>query len=212
VVAPDSDTVTRVPLPFSATEILPFDAAAPSDPTVRHRALLYAAGQKGVSFVNLEDLESSTTQALQGVDLGASIGSVRQLPFMTDRLPIFLSGGGIDILDLVARHWSPINSDGPITLMIADSTRSRMWVTSPGETRIGFLDFGNDATQPTLTVNKKTQLDNPVQQFFRLDGANSSRIIVTHDQVGGAVTLLDAKKPDRSTAKKLEGFLFSDLL
>jgi hypothetical protein len=34
--------------------------------------------------------------------------------------------------------------------------------------------------------------------------------VVTHDQVGGAVTLLDAHNPQRSSAKKIEGFLFSN--
>ncbi len=213
-VTTDSDVVTNVPLSIPANQILQFSAAAPDDPNISPRALLYEENQPGVTFVNLEDLENSTIQALQTVDFGAPISSVLQLPNMLNQLLIILSGGGIDILDLVTRHWSPINSSVPITLMVADSIQNRLWVSGAGDNRIGYVDLGPiDATQPTLTIDKSTQLDNPVQQIFRMDSPGMiSRVIVTHDQVGGAVTLLDATTPERSTAMKLEGFLLSDLL
>lgn len=218
-VTTDSDVVTSVPLSMPANQILPFDATAPDDPTVRHRALLYQSDptganlETGVTFVDLEDLETSKTEALQAVDFGAKISSVLQLPQMSSQLLIILSGGGIDILDLATRHWSPINSNVPITLMVADSMRNRLWVSGAGDNRIGYVDLGTiDATQPTLTIDKSTQLDDPVQYIFRLDNSGISRAIVTHDQAGGAVTLLDATTPARSTARKLEGFLLSDLL
>jgi hypothetical protein len=201
-VAPDSDTVTQVPLPFVANDILQFDKAT----------LLFGADQMGVTFVDLANLESSTTQALQGVNFGSAISSYIQLPFLSSRLPIILKQGGIDVLDLVTRHWSPVDSAVPITSMIADSKLNRLWVTSTGDTRIGYLDFGSDATQSTLTLDKETRLDNPVQYFFRMDNGDLSRVVVTHDQVGGAVTLVDAVAPARSSAMKLEGFLLSDLL
>jgi len=222
-VTTDSDTVTTVALSLQANQIFQFDATSlPHDPTVRHRALLYqsdptgGALQTGVTFVDLEDLETSKTQALQTVDFGAKISSVLQLPTLPNQTPlnkllVFLSSGGIDVLDLETRHWAPINSKVPITLMVADSTRNRLWVSALDENRIGYVDLGiSDISD--LTINKSTQLDNPVQQMFQMNRAKISWVIVTHDQVGGAVTLVDANNPERSTAHKLEGFLLSDLL
>jgi hypothetical protein len=223
----DSDTVTTIPLSIPANQILQFDATAPNDPTVRRRAVLYqtaAAGaslQSGVTFVNLADLETSKTQALQAVDFGTSVSSVLQFPNLPNQLVVILSGGGIDVLDLETRHWSPIESIKPINVMFADTTpkRNRLWVGHSGDNRIGYVDLENSNLDDpnsslNLTINKSTELDNPVQQIFHMYNANPliSRVIVTHDQVGGAVTLINADTPERSTAIKLEGFLLSNLL
>ncbi len=217
-VTTDSDTVTTVSLAIPANQIFKFSATTPDDPSIRGRALLYQtdpAGlnlQTGVTFVNLEDLETSKTQALQTVDFGAKISSIHQVPNLTGQLLVILSGGGIDVLDLATRHWSPIDSKVTITLTAADQNSNRLWVSSSGDNRIGYVDLGTDPNKTDLTIDKSTQLDNPVQQMFQMNSPSISRVVVTHDQVGGAVTLVDAKDPQRSTALKLEGFLLSDLL
>jgi hypothetical protein len=104
----------------------------------------------------------------------------------------------------------------PITLTFADATpkRSRLWVGSTGYNRIGYVDLQTTAEDINLTISKSTQLDNPVQQIFQMYNPTTgiSKVIVTHDQVGGAVTLVDGTNPERSKAQKLEGFLLSDLL
>jgi hypothetical protein len=209
-VTTDSDTVTGIPLSIPANQILRFESTSPDDPTIRGRALLYQtdpAGvslQSGVTFVDLDTLETSKTQALHSVDFGAKISSVLQLPKLSGQLLVILSGGGIDVLDLATRHWSPIESKVPITVMAPDTTgRQRLWVGGTGYNRIGYVDLTDD-----LKINKNTQLDNPVQQIFQMNKS----VVVTHDQVGGAVTLVEAETPERSTAHKLEGFLLSDLL
>jgi len=171
---------------------------------------LYKVGETGLTFVDLEDLEQKTTKAIQSVDLVSAIGSVVQVPSMKDSLLIFMAGGGIEVLDLQTRRWSPIGSAVGITATVADPSQNRSWVTNPGDNRVGYLDFGNSA-QPTLS-NGEIRLDNPVSQFFRLDSGSMKRVIVTHDRNEGLLTLFDAVKPARPTAKKLEGFLLSDLL
>ncbi len=213
VVAADSNTVTAVPLTYTADRILPFDGTAPEDanPT-GHRAVLYSAGATGVTFVDLENLEQETTKALQAVDLASPLSSVLQIPSMPHELIIFLSGGGIEVLDLQTRRWAPIGSAVGITATIADQSLNRSWVTSIGDTRVGFLDFG-DQDNPALSIGE-IRLDDPVSQFFRLDADALKRVIVTHDHIGGSLTVFDATgtPPARSGAKKLEGFLLSDLL
>ncbi len=219
-VTTDSDTVTSVALSTPANQILRFDAKAPKDPNSGQRALLYQTDptggslQSSVTFVNLEDLEIGKAAALETVDFGAKISSVVQLPNLPLQLLVILSGGGIDVLDLEKRHWSPIDSKVPITLTAA--TSNRLWVGSAGDNRIGYVDLSNsDPTDPTSAVMltiKSTQLDSPVQQMFQMNQSSNSRVIVTHDQVGGAVTWVDANNPERSAAHKLEGFLLSDLL
>jgi hypothetical protein len=210
VVDADSNTVTSVSLTYAADKVFPFDGMSPKDAATRHRAVLYKVGETGLTFVDLEDLEQKTTKAIQSVDLVSAIGSVVQVPSMKDSLLIFMAGGGIEVLDLQTRRWSPIGSAVGITATVADPSQNRSWVTNPGDNRVGYLDFGNSA-QPTLS-NGEIRLDNPVSQFFRLDSGSMKRVIVTHDRNEGLLTLFDAVKPARPTAKKLEGFLLSDLL
>jgi hypothetical protein len=207
----DEDSVTAVSLPHAANQILMFQGASPNDTGVKQRALLYAAGQTGASFVDLESLASEQERALSAVEFGASISVVREVPFLQGQVLVFLANGGVDILDLTTRHWSPIDSPVALTLVVADDERNRVWVSAPGDERISFLDFGSGA-QSTLTVNHTVQLDDPVQLLFRVGAAGNARVVVSHDEPGGAVTLLDAAAPQRATAQKLEGFLYSDLL
>ena len=211
LVATDEDSVTTVGLTYVADRILRFNLPSPDDPKPKQRALLYSVGQLGATFVDLESLAKDTDRALHPVNFGQPISAIRQMEFMSEKVLVFFDGGGVDILDLASRRWAPVDSPVTLTLVVADSENSRVWVSNPGDNRIAYLDFSADAAQSTFAVKKKVQLDDDVQQFFRMDGSTNTRVVVTHDQVGGAVTLLDATNPQRSTAKKLEGFLFSNL-
>ncbi len=211
LVETDEDSVTTVGLKYKADRILRYSAAAPDDPNAKQRALLYSIGQVGVTFANLESLKKDTDRALQAVEFGQSISAIRQVQFMPEQVLVFFAGGGVDILDLATRHWVPIDSPVPLNLVVADIESSRVWVSNPGDDRIAFLEFSSDANHTTFTVENTIQLDDAVEQFFRMEGSSHHRVAVIHDQVGGAVTLLDATNPQRSSAKKLEGFLFSNL-
>ena len=208
LVATDEDSVTTVGLTYMADRILRFTAASPDDPNPKQRALLYSLGQMGVTFVNLESLAKDTDRALQAVDFGQSISAIRQVQFMPEQVLVFFTGGGVDILDLATRRWVPVDSPVPLNLVVADG--NRVWMSNPGDSRIAFLDFGTDTNHSTFTVKNPVKLDDPIQRFYRMDGLGNFRVVVTHDQVGGAVTLLDAHNPQRSSAKKIEGFLFSN--
>jgi hypothetical protein len=211
LVATDEDSVTTVGLTYPADRILRFTAASPDDPNPKQRALLYSLGQAGVTFANLESLAKDTDRALQAVDFGQAISTIRQVEFMPEQVLVFLTGGGVDILDLATRRWVPVDSPVPLNIVVADGG-GKVWVSNPGDSRISFLDFGDATTRySTFTVKSTVKLDDAIQQFYRMDGSGHSRVVVTHDQVGGAVTLLDAQNPQRSSAKKLEGFLFSNL-
>jgi hypothetical protein len=206
----EEDSVTAAPLSHLATQIYMFEGASPEDPNVSQRALVYATGQTRGTFVDLESLPSERERALTAVEFGEPISSIQAIDFLPGRLLVMLAGGGVDILDLTTRHWVPIDSPIALTLVVGDAEGRRVWVSAPGDRRIAYLNFGADAERATLT--KSVQLDDPVDTFFRLGTAGNSRVVVTHAQAGGAVTLLDAVNPERVSAKKLEGFLYSDLL
>ena len=206
------DSVTTAALTHLANQILMFQGASPEDTGIKQRALLYASGTTKATFVDLESFVSEPERALDPVEFGESISTIQQIEFLSGQVLVFLSGGGVDILDLTSRHWVPIDSPIALTLVQADKERSRVWVSAPGDKRIAYLDFGTNTDQSTLTVKSSVELDDPVRSFFRMGAAGSSRVVVNHGQAGGAVTLLDAVNPQRATAKKLEGFLFSDLL
>jgi hypothetical protein len=206
------DSVTTVALSHLASQILMFQGASPEDTGIKQRALLFASNSTKATFADLESFVSDPERALHPVEFGESISTIRQVDFLPGYVLVFLSSGGVDILDLTTRHWVPIDSPVALTLVEADKERSRVWVSAPGDKRIAYLDFGTSTDRATLTINNRVQLDDPVQSFFRMGTAGNARIVVTHSQAGGAVTLLDAVDPQRTTAKKLEGFLFSDLL
>lgn len=208
VVNSDSNTTTTVPLQYSATKIMLFMGTSPTDSSNAQRALLYGIGQGGVSFIDLKNLEQNKSRAVQTVAFGATVGAVMSVPAMANSLLLFFSAGGLGVLDLQTRHWSPIDSAIGIQSAIADpsTSLSRVWVATPKDSRVGYLDLA-----PTLHTDGIT-LDNPVEHFFRVDAAGVQKVVVTHDQVGGAVTIFDAQTPVRQTAHKLEGFLLSGIL
>jgi len=214
VVAADSNTVTAVPISYLANHILPYTGTSPKDDTVKQRALLYAPDQTGVTFVDLEDIEQRTTKALQAVDLGTTLRSVLQLPALPNSLVLFMNLGGVEVLDLQARRWSPFGSNVPLTTTMVDPSLYRTWVAASGDDGVAYVDFGDlqtSADQPSLSIGN-FNLDDPIGHFFRIDSGGSKKGIVTHNRVGGSLTIFEAVKPERATAKKLEGFLLSNLL
>jgi len=206
----DEDSVTTASLTHVATQIHMFEGTSPEDSKVGQRALVYAPGQTRATFVDLERLPFEGERALAPVDFGEPIGTIRAVEFLQGRLLVMLAGGGVDILDLASRHWVPIDSPIALTLVIGDAEGSRVWVSAPGDRRIAYLNFGDDAERATLT--RSVALDDPIQTFFRMGAGSASRIVAAHDRAGGLLTLLDAVNPERATARKLEGFLYSDLL
>jgi hypothetical protein len=208
VVNSDTNTTTPVPLQYSATQIELFDGTSPTDNNTAKRALLYGIGQGGVSFIDLKNLEQNKTRAVQTVAFGATVGAVMQVPAMSNSRLLFFGSAGLGVIDLQTRHWSPIDSAIGIQSAIADpsTSLSRVWVATPRDKRVGYLDLA-----PTLHTDGIT-LDNPVEHFFRLDATGVQKVVVTHDQVGGAITIFDAQTPVRQTARKLEGFLLSGIL
>lgn len=208
----EEDSVTTATLSHSANLIHMFRAKSPDDPQVSQRALVYAPGETRATFVDLESLPYEHERALTMVEFGEPISMIREIEFLSGRVLVFLSGGGVDILDLTTRHWVPIDSPVALNLVVADRERGRVWVSAGGDKRLAYMDFGTDANSGTLTVPNSVQLDDTVQKFFRLGTADSAKVAVTHYPSGGAVTLLDALKPERATAKRLEGFLYSDVL
>jgi len=216
VVAADSNTVTAVPISYLANHILPYTGTSPKDDTVKQRALLYAPDQTGVTFVDLEDLEAKTTKALQAVDLGATLRSVLQLPSLPNSLVLFMNLGGVEVLDLQTRRWSPFGSNVAFTTTMVDPSQYRTWVAASGDDRVGYVnfDFGDlqaISDQPSLSIGN-INLDDPIEHFFRIDSGGVKKGIVTHNRVGGSLTIFEAVKPERATSKKLEGFLLSNLL
>jgi hypothetical protein len=207
VVNSDTNTTTPVALQYSATQIMLFMGTSPTDNNAAQRALLYGTGQPGVSFIDLKNLEQTKTRAVQSVAFGATVGAVMQVPAMSHGLLLFFSSGGLGVLDLQTRHWSPIDSAIGIQAAIADPSKDKPWIwaATPNDKRVGYLALD------TLQTGGIT-LDNQVEHFFRLDAAGLQKVAVTHDQVGGAVTIFDAQTPVRQTAHKLEGFLLSGIL
>jgi hypothetical protein len=204
VVNADTSAVTRVALGRPATMIVPFSIDDQGDEPTQH-ALLLAPGDTVATFVDLANLETRKDRNLEAITLRGSVASVTRLT--ANRLLVTYEGSGLSVIDLEGRTLSSISSNSPLPAgaTLVDGGRDRVWLVPAGESRVGFFDL--DAMQP-----REVRLDAPVASAGLVGGSTVTRLAVLHPSLLGHVTLLDADKPSRKTARSLRGFVFDGIL
>ncbi|MBM4363324.1 MAG: hypothetical protein FJ104_11630, partial [Deltaproteobacteria bacterium] len=184
VVDPDTNRSTRVPLPYSATQVHPFVGPSPRDATEAPRAWLEAPGARQIVFVDLPRIDAEGARNVEPLLLAQSPGSL--LP-LDDRLVLLPHAQtGFSLLDLhdrtVAAFQGPSLGDA-----LADLPAGRLWVPAGGEV-VGHLALDG------LRVGT-LRLDRPVGDLVRVPSATSPRLVVDHRGAAGEVTVIDAKDP-----------------
>ena len=203
-----SSSVTTIALDVPADRVLVFDAAAPGDPTISPRALLFAAdgATTATSFVDLVQIEDRRGRNVETRAIGRPV--LGALPLL-DRGLIMLQHSsstgapGLSLLDLTARTSAPIYADVPLENARFGAGETRLYVAPPDGVRLGFLDLGT-------FVPGELRLDAPIVAVLPLAGVPI--VAVVHPGFGGNITLVDARDPRRETARSIQGFLLSDLL
>jgi hypothetical protein len=196
IVEASSSRVTSVPLSVSADHVYLFHGRSPFDDTDADRALLYSAGQSGVTFVDLEDIEQRTTRNLEVLPVPSGISQVVELP--GNRLLLPQTQGGMTIVDLEQRTASSIQARINLTEIIPSNKLGRLWTTTAGGQALAYLDV--DTLHPG-----QVNLDYPISNLFVLEDAN--RVVAVHPGPQGIVTLLDATNPQATDhAVTLDGF------
>jgi hypothetical protein len=208
----DARTSRSTPLQLDApaTRILMFDAVSPAEPQVRRRALLVGVGGAAqVAFLDLDRLEELGTRNLDTRAMGAVPNAV--LPLLDRGLVVIQHGsgggaGGLSVVDLARRTVAPLVAAAGSRVVVGPAGSDRLWVVPGTDARLGFL------TLPALQANE-VRLDAGVRQVLPLDRGKDgrTRVVVDHPGAGGRLTVLDADKPERVTARSLAGFLYTDL-
>ncbi len=198
IVDADSSRLVPVALRHRAETILGFEGKSPRQNEIRPRALVYAAGASSVSFVDLDDVETTTTRAVETLDLGYLVASVT--PLNQGRALVTFSDTAVGVLDLESRRFQPIGTTQPSLAMTVEPEGVRVWTGAQGDNRLGTFD------SQTLQMDS-IALDLPIQSFFLFGAEKKRRVVVTHQSSIGALTVVDANSLSRQNCRMLEGFL-----
>jgi hypothetical protein len=199
-----SAKLVSITLAATATTIVPFVAQA-EDGSERSEALLYASGQRVITFVSLEGLKERKERNLEAVTLPGGVESVTELD--NNQLLITHSGSGLSVLDLDTRRVSPISSPVHLTTesVLVDADQGRVWLAAPDQVRVGSFDLLG--LQP-----QQIKLDAAVQSARLVEGSGGHKLVIVHPSHLGYLTIVDAEEPKRETAVSLRGYLFDRVL
>jgi hypothetical protein len=187
---------------FSNAE--PFTGTSPFDDVARPRALLYSQGGTRVGFV---DLQAELVGSERTVEILSLSGSISQLVVVESAgIAIALqSEQRVSLIDLAERTVSSLSAGQALQSLILDQRKgiARAWILTMAGT-VGTIDLDSrTASEVLLTRHAEWVLPLP---------GEAGRVVVGHQSLGGALTLLDAARPTRSSAREVLGFLYSKYL
>lgn len=202
VVVIDSDNlVTDVPLNSGpADHIQIFNGPSPSDAVTAVRALVSQAGTNVVTFLDLTKLTEGGSHTVESL----AISQTYQAPiqFGDQRLILRHTNTGLSVLDLWERTVGVIA--GPnLNDAVADVGVQKLWLKD--NDRVAYLDLGKDSHPNELRV------DAPIDALVTVASARP-KVVVTHRNPMGWLTVLDAKDPEIATAYSMRGFFFDHAL
>jgi hypothetical protein len=204
VVTAGTSQVTSVELPEEASRALLFEGASPRDREMAQRALLYREGGAEVTFLDLEDLEARGSRNLEVLPLDRPIVRLIPMPNPEEQRVLIIHGDdGVSLVDLEGRTISPLTSSAQLTDALFDATRSQLWVGPSGQPFVGLLELDTGETPEVL-------LDEDVDRLVPMFDAG--HMVVLHRSAVGHLTVLDAERPTRESARSLRGFVVADLL
>jgi hypothetical protein len=205
---PLTSRATTFKLELPADRILLYSGPSPAEPKARPRAFLRASAGTQVAFLDLDRLEELRGRDLELRSMSAVVADL--LP-LTDRGLVVAQhrGGavGLSVVDLDRRTISPLVSDALMEVAAGPAGTGELWLRPQSPLQLGRLDLARLQTQ-------EVRLDLGITRILPLSpSADGKRyLVVEHAQDGGALTVLDAARPERSTARSLVGFLYTGLL
>jgi hypothetical protein len=202
---------TRIALDDAASRIHIFESTGPGDPKSRARALLLGTGieARTISFLDLDQLELQGRRNLDSRQMGAP--ALESLFFPSRGQAVVLhraqpGTAGVSVIDLSQRTVAPIFAEVPPSRLAA--TPDKIWVGPESGERLGFINLMSLAPG-------EVRLEDAISGILPLPRAadGKSRVVVVHGgDPAGSLTVLDADKPERATARRIKGFLLQDLL
>lgn len=237
IIDPNTSNSASVGLAIPATKIVPFvtpSADAGSKP--KNQALLLDDKSSSYSalFADFGSTEATSGTSVRQYSISGGVSKVVAVSSYSDVTPgipnvailIFNRSSGNDtvmsVVNLDTRSFFDFSSSTALTssyLEVRQATAmGRLWsLISPDDGTSG-VDSGIYYRDVPSSVGSQTPtvwLDQTITSITPLSDADGVRYLVLghHDPTGyGNLTLLDARAPDRATARTAYGFLFTDYL
>jgi hypothetical protein len=210
VIDPVTRRATTFTLGAPTERILLYQGASPADPRKRPRALLIGPGNGQIGFLDLDGLEDLRGRDFEPRTMAGQASAF--VPLLDRGLLVALHNGGgpsgnvgLSVIDLDHRTIAPLVSES-LTAILPGGP-DELWLQPQAGFRVGRLGL-------TQLQAQEVRLDRPVTRILPLVASASGQrfVVIEHPEDGGAITVLDADKPERKTARALAGFLYTDLL
>jgi hypothetical protein len=208
VIDPVTSRATTFKLDIAADRIQLYSGPSPAEPKERPRAFLLASGGTQVAFLDLDRLEELRGRDLELRSMSAMVADL--LPLTERGLLVAQHRGGtvgLSVVDLDRRTISPLVSDTLAELAVGPAGSGELWLRPQSPLQLGRLDLARLQAQ-------EVRLDLAITRILPLAASADGKryLAVDHAQEGGALTVVDAAKPERITARSLVGFLYTGLL
>lgn len=204
IIESGSNRVTRVPLPSTASRVLLYKGPAPFDDAEEQRALLYSEGSGELMFLDLDQVEERTTRNLERLPISGGIASLTPLD---NNLVLVIRSNGLGMLNLNGRSASELSSTVNLSQAIPSPELNRLWIRPEGRSALAYLDYSEDQSTPG-----QVSLHSTINDMLLFTEMKTPRIVLTHSNVSGSVTVLDAIDPsDVSKAITLDGFFYTNV-
>jgi hypothetical protein len=160
------------------------------------QVVAWTPGGTQVATLELGDIDNALGREPRYLSVPAGIGGLVQLD--NDRL---LIGAGLKlyVIDLATEQVTPLVSQVGYDPRFSAIVDDRLLLGTPSQLYVSTVDLAT--TNPESMV-----LDYPIAEFFYLAGAK--KIVVTHADTLGHLTVVDAAEASRSTSRSFWGFLF----
>lgn len=208
IVDANDSRVATVKLSKGGTRLYSFVGKSPNDNDTKQRVLVWAEGSSAVSFVELANLEKAGAQNIEELPLGSGFSLKDLVPLGANVLLTVLSEKAIGTLDLETRRFRPLSSTVDLSSPLIESDARRVWVGGTGSGRADRVGFLEPATLATGSIT----LDGKVQKLFLFESDKQRRIVASHKNPIGEVTIVDANKVTRASSLVLTGFLADGLV
>jgi hypothetical protein len=167
--------------------------------TVR-QVVAWHPGGVALSTLDLGGIEDSLTRKPRQLKIETGVESLVQLD--NDRALIG-SGTRLYVVDFRSEQVTPLSSNTPYDALGSALVGDRLLLGTAGQQWVSTVDLE--------TLNPESMLlDDPITSFHYLPGPG--RIVVTHDEPIGQLTVIDPADPARSTSRVHWGFLLSGVL
>lgn len=204
IIESGSNRVTTVPLSSPASQVLLYKGPAPFDDAEEQRALLYSQGSGQLTFLDLDQVEDRTTRNLETLPIS---GGLESLTPLDNNLVLLIRSNGLGMLNLNGRSASELSSAVGLSQAIPSPDMNRLWIRPEGRAALAYLDYSQDRSTPG-----QVSLESPIEQMLLFTQMKTPRVVLTHSNVSGSVTVLDATEPsDVTKAITLDGFFYANV-